>query len=91
MYCLESADNPVSPLDRITLPLDMAWSVEYRPELLGGVMVLRGEARVDDISWSGGLYEPARPIRRQPIEITAVPYCVWDNRAPGEMRVWFRS
>ena len=91
VYCLESADNPVSPLDRITLPLDMAWSVEYRPELLGGVAVLRGEARVDDISWSGGLYEPARPIRRQPIEITAVPYCVWDNRAPGEMRVWFRS
>ena len=25
-----------------------------------------------------------------PVAITAVPYCVWDNRAPGEMRVWLR-
>ena len=90
VYCLESVDNPVSPLDRITLPLDTAWSAEHRLELLGGVTVLRGEALVDDVCWSGGLYQPARPIRRQPVEITAVPYCVWDNRAPGEMRVWFR-
>jgi len=91
VYCLESADNPVSPLDRITLPLDMAWSAEHCPELLGGVAVLRGEARVDNIAWSGGLYGPARPIERQPIAVIAVPYCVWDNRAPGEMRVWFRG
>jgi DUF1680 family protein len=23
--------------------------------------------------------------------VTAIPYPVWDNRAAGEMRVWFRS
>lgn len=91
VYCLESADNPVSPLDRISLPLDMPWRIEHRSELLGGVTVLRGKALVDDAAWRGGLYAPARPIKRKPIEITAVPYCVWDNRAPGEMRVWFRS
>jgi DUF1680 family protein len=22
--------------------------------------------------------------------VTAIPYSVWDNRAAGEMRVWFR-
>lgn len=91
VYCLESTDNPVSPLDRISLPLDMSWRVEHRPELLGGVTVLRGKALVDDATWRGGLYAPARPIKRNPVQIVAVPYCVWDNRAPGEMRVWFRS
>lgn len=91
VYCLESTDNPVSPLDRISLPLDMSWRVEHRPELLGGVTVLRGRALVDDATWRGGLYAPARPIKRNPVQIVAVPYCVWDNRAPGEMRVWFRS
>ncbi|MFC1465617.1 MAG: glycoside hydrolase family 127 protein [Candidatus Brachytrichaceae bacterium NZ_4S206] len=91
VYCLESTDNPVSPLDRISLPLDMSWRVEHRPELLGGVTVLRGKALVDDATWRGGLYALARPIKRKPVQIVAVPYCVWDNRAPGEMRVWFRS
>ncbi len=91
VYCLESVDNPVTPLDRISLPLGMKWDVVHRQDLLGGVTILRGTARVDDASWGGGLYAPARPIARRPIEITAVPYCVWDNREPGEMRVWFRS
>lgn len=91
VYCLESADNPVAPLDRISLPLDTEWRIEHRPELLGGVTVLRGRALVDDATWRGGLYAPARPIKRRAVEICAVPYCVWDNRTPGEMRVWFRS
>ncbi|PVE50345.1 hypothetical protein DC415_23345 [Agrobacterium tumefaciens] len=28
--------------------------------------------------------------QRQEIEIRAVPYHLWDNRAPGEMLVWIR-
>ncbi|MDW8351804.1 MAG: glycoside hydrolase family 127 protein [Anaerolineae bacterium] len=91
VYCLESADNPISPLDRISLPLNMRWRTEHRPELLGGVTVLRGRAQVDDAAWRGGLYAPAQPVKRKSVEITAVPYCVWDNRAPGEMRVWLRA
>lgn len=91
VYCLESADNAIAPLDRIALPLDMKWRAEHRPDLLGGVTVLRAKALVDNAAWSDGLYAPARPVRRKPVEITAVPYCVWDNREPGEMRVWFRS
>jgi DUF1680 family protein len=91
VYCLEGADNPVEPLDRIVLPLDAVWRVEHRPKLLGGVTVLRTTARADDDAWPGGLYAPARATSKRRMTITAVPYCVWDNRETGEMRVWLRS
>jgi hypothetical protein len=91
VYCLEAADNAIAPLDRIELPLDAKWQASHEPELLGGVTVLRAKAQVMDASWGNGLYVRAKPVKRKTVEIVAVPYCVWDNRAPGEMRVWLRS
>ena len=29
-----------------------------------------------------------QPPAAGPTKFTAIPYCVWDNRAPGEMVVW---
>lgn len=91
VYCLEGVDNAIAPLDRIVLPLDATWRIQHRPELLGGVTVLRAKAMADSDAWPGGLYAPAKPAKQRAVEIVAVPYCAWDNRAPGEMRVWFRS
>ncbi len=50
------------------------------PAILDGVPILRAEGarRVE-----GGGSEPAT--------LTAVPYCLWDNRRPGEMLVWIRE
>ena len=63
---------------------------EHRPDFLGGVTVLRGNGWLaDDADWEHTLYRP-NPLQRRKIELTAVPYCVWANRAPGEMRVWMR-
>jgi DUF1680 family protein len=91
VYCLEEVDNPITPLDRIVMPLNTRWEANYRPDLLGGVAVLRGAVKVLEPAPASSLYAPAGPARYTPAEVTAVPYCVWDNRAPGEMRVWFRS
>ncbi|MGQ9890092.1 MAG: glycoside hydrolase family 127 protein [Aggregatilineales bacterium] len=91
VYCLEGVDNPIVPLDRIVIPLNTRWETDYRPDLLGGVAVVRGAVKVLDVAPASSLYAPARPARYTTAEVTAVPYCVWDNRAPGEMRVWFRS
>jgi DUF1680 family protein len=27
----------------------------------------------------------------KPLKVRAVPYYAWDNREPGEMRVWIRE
>ena len=90
LYCLEGADHKHAALDEIALPLRARWTVVQRPQLLGGVAVLRTRG-LDNKPWRGGLYAEAQTIADLPVNITAVPYCVWDNRAPGEMRVWLRT
>jgi DUF1680 family protein len=95
VYCLEGVDHGGIALDRIALDPASAgpdsFGVEYRDRLLGGVAVLRGNgSAVGDEGWEGVLYRRERPACR-PFAITAVPYYAWDNRAPGEMRVWIRA
>lgn len=90
VYCLEGVDNPV-PLNSLTIGAVDGFKAEFRPELLGGCTVLKGTAtRDDDGDWRGALYREARPSRKQ-MEITAVPYHLWDNRRAGEMLVWLRE
>jgi DUF1680 family protein len=95
VYCMESVDNGVAPLDRLSLSSAQAadLNVDYRPELLGGVAVLRGVAdAIDEAGWSDQLlYRRNQPSSQQQVAVTAIPYATWDNRAPGEMRVWFRT
>ena len=95
VYCMEGVDNGAGPLDRISLsPAQAAnFSVEHRPELLGGVAVLRGVAdAIDEAGWSDQLlYRRNQPSNQHQVAVTAIPYATWDNREPGEMRVWFRT
>jgi hypothetical protein len=73
VYCAEAADNGGTALD-IVVPDRAAFTVERRPELLGGVSVLRAAASTRD---------------GRPRQLTAIPYYAWSNRGPGEMAVWF--
>jgi DUF1680 family protein len=73
VYCAEGADNDGSALD-LVVPDTASFAVEHKPDLLGGVTVLR--AAVAD--------REGRPRR-----LTAIPYYAWSNRGPGQMAVWF--
>jgi len=87
VYCLEEADNGPG-LDRIVLP-DSAALRTVRKDILGGIVVLTAPAR--KVAADGGaLYRTDQPKAR-PHRITAVPYCLWNNRKPGEMLVWIRE
>lgn len=89
VYCLEGADVPV-PLHQVVLPDDAELMPTFEPDLLEGVTVLRAAAQMEDAGdWGEALYSAASPPPR-PLALTAVPYFAWDNRAPGEMRVWLR-
>jgi DUF1680 family protein len=93
IYCLESADHGDLVLDQISInPQNIAnFTATHRSDLLGGVTVIEGQGKViDEKTWEGGLYN-SRPAREKDIAITAIPYFAWDNRTPGEMRVWLRS
>jgi hypothetical protein len=68
------------------------FKVEYRPNLLGGVTVLRHRGVLLDASADGGaLYSPLRSETRKPgaeVDLTFIPYYAWANRQPSAMRVW---
>jgi DUF1680 family protein len=90
VYCLEAIDN-AAPLHRIALPRAAALAARFEPDLLGGVAVVVGEGVMAETEgWEGTLYQAVNP-RLARCAIKAVPYCVWDNRAPGAMAVWLRE
>lgn len=92
VYCLEGVDNGQIELDRIAIDDKQVKQMAPAHEvgLLGGVTVLRGEAELVDAVWGEPLYGTHAPVVVA-TPITAVPYCVWDNRAAGVMRVWLRA
>jgi hypothetical protein len=90
VYCLEEVDNGKELADLI-LPRDAELTAEYRPRLLGGAVVIRGKARRRRAAgWDDRLYRTDRSKAKE-VDILAVPYALWANRAPGEMIVWIRE
>ena len=102
LYCVEGADNPGPDPRDLRLPEGARFTEEFRPGLLGGVVVLTGEAEVSspEEGWDGRLYRTATPGATPgagpaspagSAKLTAVPYHAWANREPGSMRVWIGS
>jgi len=90
VYCLEQVDNPFTPLNRVALPRASRLTSTFEGSLLGGVVTLSGEAMLIEDDGDQALYR-STPIPLRPAPIKLVPYCVWDNREPGEMLVWLRE
>lgn len=80
VFCLEGADNG-DKTRRIVLPRTGKLKASFDKDLLGGVVVLRGEGQAvvphDDDTTT-----------LEPATFTAIPYSTWDNRAAGPMVVW---
>lgn len=90
VYCLEEVDNG-SNLSSISLPANCMLTAEHDEKLLGGAVVIEGEAlRIDAAAWGESLYSTAE-VKELPAVIKAVPYCMWGNRNSGEMAVWIRQ
>ena len=92
VYCLEQADHPTASVADLEIDTTAPLASEWVPDLLGGVMVIRGAGAALDTSWwSGRLYRPfgtgPAPARRR-VDLLAIPYNVWANRDAGAMRVW---
>ena len=87
VYCLEQADQ-AEPVQRLRLPAGAALSSRFEPGLLGGVVVITGEAAaVDESDWGSQLYRAQAPSQHA-VQLKAVPYYAWDNREAGGMQVW---
>ena len=82
VYCLEGVDNN-GHVRNLCLPKDVQLVAEERPDLLNGVVVIKGKA----LAVSRKPDAPKELVAAE-TNLVAVPYYAWDNRAPGEMVVW---
>ncbi len=91
VYCFEGADQPDVPIFDAEIATT-GTRVEERPDLLGGIAVVRVPARIRDLGpWEGILYRRIGGRRLRYAgerELTAIPYYAWANREAGPMQVW---
>jgi DUF1680 family protein len=80
VYCVESVDNG-DGVRNLAVPSQSPFTSEFRKDLLGGVVVVRGPAVGLHRAKGGGVEET-------PMELVAVPYYVNCNRQASEMLVW---
>jgi DUF1680 family protein len=90
VYCVEEVDIGGEP-QRLRLPSTSAISARYDEGLLGGAVILEGDALEADISdWGGTLYRIAPPVLK-PKPFKAIPYHLWANRQSGAMAIWLQE
>lgn len=71
VYCFEGVDNPQG-VARLVLPADTKLRAEYHGDLLGGIMIIKGQGEI--------------PL--ESVEVVAIPYYAWAHRGKSEMAVW---
>lgn len=87
---LEEVDNGPN-LAALSLPVEAELQSSFDPELMGGTVIITGNAKRDDhTGWTGGLYSRDR-VETRVVPFKAIPYWKWANRQAGEMRVWIRE
>jgi DUF1680 family protein len=84
IYCVESLDNPAD-LQTLALPPDAQLTTEHRPNLLGGITVLRAPAITLQKENDTETQTP------KPTTLLAIPYYANCNREPSEMLVWLKE
>jgi DUF1680 family protein len=84
VYCAEWPDFKDKHVLNLILADNNSLKSEYHPEMLGGAVLLKGEAkssvRVNDSA-----------TKESNVNFTAIPYYAWANRGAGEMEVWLAT
>jgi DUF1680 family protein len=81
VYAAEWPDNANGHVRNLIVPNDAALTAEFKPDLLNGVVVVKGNA----VSLA---YNQQGTVDKREQTFTAIPYYAWANRGPGEMTVW---
>jgi hypothetical protein len=82
VYCFEGVDHGGADVGSFVLDDGAPLAAEHRPELLGGVAVVRTRVRPVARRLDGGV------ATGEPIEAQAIPYFAWANRGRTPMAVW---
>lgn len=93
IFCLEEVDNGPR-LANLVIPESSKLEASFDANLFHGVTVITGEAvRIEPKRESSDLYRhrSQESLSETSTTFKAIPYYLWANREPGEMRVWIRS
>jgi uncharacterized protein len=82
VYCVEAADNGADVRDFV-LPDDAKLQAFFRPDFLGGVTFIQGQAA------AAGQGPDDKPVMAKR-DFLAIPYYAWANRGDGAMAVWLK-
>ena len=92
VYCLEEADNGKN-LANVFIKLDSEVEKKTLATGLPGHMPalgLKGERLTRTTDQASALYS-APKFEVSKASLTAIPYCLWCNREPGEMLIWMKA
>jgi hypothetical protein len=81
VYCAEWPDNPDGHVRNLLLPDSAKLLAEFRPDLLGGVTLIKSRSLALSFDAEGKTLQKEQAF-------TAIPYYAWANRGRGEMTVW---
>jgi hypothetical protein len=84
VYCNEWPDNLNGHVLNLVLDSGAVLKSIFKPDLLGGVEIITGDAKVAARTDNGVETKTNQPF-------TAIPYYAWANRGAGEMQVWIAS
>ncbi len=81
VYCAEWPDNAGGKVRNLLLADNSPIEPKMRPDLLGGIVTLSGQADSLAVDKEGKTVHT-------PHQLTLIPYYAWANRGRGEMVVW---
>ncbi len=82
IYCAEWADNNTGNVLDLLINTDKPFTTEFVPSLLNGTQVIRTTGYLTGVK--SGINAGKLPEET----VTLIPYALWNNRGPGQMRVW---
>lgn len=91
VYCMESADVQTETLDDLMLDLHSPWKIT--PCTIAGRKITALETKMWCLNRQDfdreALYQEIFDQGMSQVSARFIPYFAWDNRAYGEMRMWF--
>lgn len=90
LYTLEEIDLPEGiTIEEVVLPANIEFEPSYKPDLLNGIVVLKGEASYfEKQDWDKKMYQQFAPPHFKDFSLSLIPYYTWANRGVTKMSVW---
>lgn len=82
IYCAEWPDNYEGQVLNLVVGSEPSFTTEYIPSLLNGTQIIKTKGKLTRRTLDGKIEVSDEK------DVTLIPYALWNNRGPGQMRVW---